>query len=120
MVDLSIENDRLIVRVLGFSKLLALKSRISVPLSSVDRVNLDPNAAKGFWKGIRFPGTHMPGLLVAGTYYRLGKKAFWNVRRGRTALVIDLKDASYDQLVVEVRDVDAAVAMFRDARGQSR
>jgi hypothetical protein len=111
MVDLVVVGSELVVRVRGFGKVLALKSQIRLPLRSIVGVRLDPDAVHGIWKGWRFPGTHIPGLVVAGTFYRAGKKAFWSVGRG-AAVVIDLENAAYDQLVVEVEDPEATVRLL--------
>lgn len=119
MVELRTEQGELVVRLRGFSRVLALKSGFRIPLASITGLGLDPQAARGFWKGIRFPGTHVPGFLVAGTFFREGRKNFWSVRRGRTAVVIDLENAPYRRLILEVRDPDAAVRMIEEARAQA-
>lgn len=81
MVDFSVRDGVLEVRVLGPGKLWALKSRIRVPVACIRGVRHDPEAARKLWKGWRLPGTHIPGLITAGTYYRSGQKEFWDVRR---------------------------------------
>jgi hypothetical protein len=62
---------------------------------------------------MRAPGTHVPGLIIAGTYRAQGKKVFWDVCNKRKAIVIDLKNSSYDRLVVEVDDPQETVNRIR-------
>ena len=81
-MDLSIQHGDLIVEVRGWSKLWAFKRYLRVPLSDIRTVWLDPNATKGWWRGWRWPGTNIPGVITAGTFYRRGKREFWDVRRG--------------------------------------
>jgi hypothetical protein len=54
----------LVVEIRGWSKLWALKKHLRVPLSEIRAVRRDPQAAKGWWKGWRMPGTHIPGIVV--------------------------------------------------------
>lgn len=118
MVDLTLEGDYLVVRMRGLGKLLALKRRVRVPLACVVDARVERGAVSGLWKGWRIPGTHIPGVIVAGTYYRDGGKAFWFARHGRDALVIDLRNAAYDQIVVETRDAEGMLnALNTAARG---
>jgi hypothetical protein len=50
---------------------------------------------------LRAFGTHLPGFITAGTFFRDGERSFWNIRDGRTAVVIPLKNEKYHQIVVE-------------------
>lgn len=116
MVELSIHDGILDVRLKGLHKVWALKSRIRVPLSKVREVRHDPGATMP-WTAIRMPGTYVPGVITSGTYYVGGKKKeFWDVVRRERIVVIELKDAEYDRLVVEVEDPLVAVRMIEEAR----
>lgn len=119
MVELAIEKDGLVLKVRGWSKLWALKRQMRFPLSNVGVVRWDPAVAKGWWKGWRVPGTHVPGVIVAGTYYRRGGREFWDIRDGRKALTIDLKHAKYRRLVVDVEDPQGVVTMINEALGRA-
>lgn len=118
MVEISLRGDMLRVDVQGLHKLWALKDRIEVPLASVRDVRRDPQAATGFWKGWRVPGTHVPGLIVAGTYYQSHQRVFYDVVRASRAIVIELEGERYDRLVVEVEHPEREVARLRTAAGR--
>ena len=109
MIEISLGPGVLILDVQGWSKLWTLKSRLEIPLENIRGVRVDPEIARGWWKGIRAPGTHIPGVIVAGTFYHDGKRVFWDVRDAESTIVIELIDESYDQLIVEVADPLAAV-----------
>jgi hypothetical protein len=70
----------------------------------VQGVRADPEVARGWWHGIRAPGTQLPGVITAGTFYQQGKRVFWDVHQPENAIVLDLADERYDQLIVEVAD----------------
>ncbi len=112
MVDLAVSEGKLLVNVRGADKLWALKNSLEIPLEHVAAVRMDPAIAQGWCHGLRFPGTNLPGVITAGTYYQDGQKVFWDVHHPDRAVVIDLRNESYDRLVVEVDDPPAAVALI--------
>ena len=61
------------------------------------------------------PGTNIPGVLTAGTFYQDGKRIFWDVHRPEKAIVIDLHDERFSQLIVEVADPQDAVKLIQTA-----
>ena len=61
------------------------------------------------------PGTNLPGIITAGTFYLDGKRVFWDIRHLEKTIVIDLHDEQYNELVVEVNDPDAAVQLIQNA-----
>ena len=115
MVTLSVRPPTLEVRVQGWHQLWALKRQLHVPLAAVQSVRHDPDAARGFWKGLRLPGTHVPGLIVAGSYYQSGEWTFYDVVKSQNTVVVELKEADYDRLVVEVADPAATVRRLHHA-----
>lgn len=109
MVDLSVSNGKLVLHVLGADKLWAFKSSLEIPLEHIAGVRADPEAARGWLHGIRMPGTQIPGVLTAGTFYQHGQRVFWDVHHPERTVVIDLRDERYNELIVEVADPAAAI-----------
>ncbi|WP_405020225.1 hypothetical protein OHV05_28485 [Kitasatospora sp. NBC_00070] len=114
MARVSVTGDTLTVEVEGLDRLWAVKSRIEIPLSNVRGATADPGIVREP-KGVRAPGTHLPGVIVAGTFHRQGEKVFWDVRNPNLAVVIELSDEKYTRLVVEVADPRATVALIEQA-----
>jgi len=54
------------------------------------------------------PGTNVPGVITAGTFYQDGKRVFWDVHNPEKTIIIDLHDERYNELVVEVDDPNAS------------
>ncbi len=117
MVDITIEDDTLTVEVQGMHKLWALKSTLQVPLGDVLSVKHDPERATRAFPGLKVPGTHIPMVYTAGTYYQSDfRPDFWSVRRPEHAIVIQCRsEAAYDEIIVEVEDPAGTVARIRDA-----
>ena len=113
MVDLSVADGKLVLHVRGADKLWALKSSLEIPLGHISNARADPRAARGWHHGIRSPGTNIPGVLTAGTFYQHGQRVFWDVHNPENSIVIELRDERYHELIVEVPDPQAAVDMIR-------
>src|ERR1035437_6782422 len=113
MVDLNISDGKLVLHVRGADKLWALKSSLEIPLAHVAEIRADSAIAHGWWHGLRMPGTNIPGVLTAGTFYHDGKRVFWDVHNPEDTVVIELKDERYNELIVEVADPKAAVELVK-------
>ena len=119
MTEVEITGDALIVHVRGMDRLWSLKSRLEIPLSHVLGAEADPQVASEHSRGLRAPGTHLPGVITAGTFYQEGDRVFWDVHDPEKAIVIRLKDERYVRLVIEVDDPPATVAAIEEAIGKS-
>lgn len=115
MVDLSVSDGNLVLHVHGADKLWALKSSLEIPLPHIIGIRADPSVAHGWWHGLRVPGTNIPGVLTAGTFYQHGARVFWDVHNPDNTVVIALKDERYEELIVEVVDPQAAVELVKSA-----
>jgi len=115
MVDVEIAGDTVVFEVRGLDKLWAFRSRLYIPLAHIRHVRVDPEAARGWFHGLRLPGTSLPGVLTAGTFYFVGKRVFWDVHHADRTIVVELQDDRYDELVVEVRNPEDASARLMTA-----
>ncbi|MDB4908046.1 MAG: hypothetical protein JWO05_2830 [Gemmatimonadetes bacterium] len=120
MVDVVVEGDRVHFEVEGWDKLWALKSRLEIPLAHITSVRADPEPARGWWHGLRLPGTQIPGLLTAGSFYQHDGFVFYDVHDPENTVVIELAHEHYQRLVIEVASPDHVVATLRSAIGIGR
>jgi hypothetical protein len=111
MVEAVITNELLKLFIRGTHKLWALKNSIEIPLTVIESVNVDPEAARARPEGTRNPGTYVPGVITAGTYIAGVSRTFWDVHNPDKAIRIKLKSTydlfagiedRYDELIVEV------------------
>jgi hypothetical protein len=114
MVILTVADGVARFEIEGLDKLWSLKSRLEIPLAHIRGVRLDPEVARGWWHGLRAPGTNVPGVLTAGTFYEHGKRVFWDVHHPEQTVVVELVDERYDELIVEVADPVSTVDRLRE------
>ncbi|MGW4652353.1 hypothetical protein [Kitasatospora sp. NPDC004289] len=114
MAVVSVADGVLTVEVEGWDRFWALRSRIEIPLRHVRGATLDPGIVREP-KGLKAGGTHVPGVIVAGTFRRDGEKVFWDVKNPEKAVVIELVEEAYARLVVEVADPRETLALIEQA-----
>ncbi|OGX83346.1 hypothetical protein BEN47_03375 [Hymenobacter lapidarius] len=115
MVEVTHQGDDVLFTVQGLHKLWAFKSSLTIPRSHIAGVRQDPEAARNL-KGWRALGTAVPWGLKAGTFYLDGtpglKPAFIDMVDPDQTVIIDLHDEEYQQLIIEVEDPAAVVALL--------
>ena len=97
----------LLVLPQGINKLFATKSKLKFPLEEVAGASIDPGILDE-GKGIRGPGTHIPGYW-AGVFTKNGEKTFYNIKRGAKPVVIQLKNTELARLVLGVEEPEKLV-----------
>jgi hypothetical protein len=115
MVDITVANGSAHFRVHGWDKLWTFKSELEIPLAHIRGVRADSTEARRWWHGIKAPGTSIPGVITAGTFYQHGKRIFWDVHDPDKTIVIELSDERYDELIVEVADPAEAIRQLRQS-----
>jgi len=115
MAQLEITADALVLHVTGLDRILALKQTISVPWEHVSGVDQDRAEAGVVFHGLKLPGTAVPGVVTAGSFFRGGQWTFWDVHDPAQAVIIRLRDEHYSRLVVGVDDPADAVSRVRSA-----
>ena len=114
MVTIEQQGDTVLFTVEGWHKLWALRSELRIPRAHLRGARRDAQAAQA--RGLRMPGTHVPGFLKAGTFYLDGffdeKPSFIDVRHAENTIVVDLADEQFTRLIIEVADPDAAVTLL--------
>lgn len=115
MIEITVEKDHFVFEVKGMHKLWAFKNQLSIPKANILSAHQDFSDI-GTWKGLRMPGTHVPYLITAGTFYTDNKKIFWDVVNQEKSIVVELKDEDYQQLIIEVADPAEAIALLKQAQ----
>jgi len=97
------------IEITGWDKIWSLKGSLTIPKASISRAyKHDGKLKPPFW---RCPGTAIPRVIIAGTYYGRGRKEFWNTHFKGT-IVLDLKNVEYTRIVVDVEDPDKVLSEF--------
>jgi hypothetical protein len=112
MVEVQIEGDEVVFRVLGLHKLWTFRSELRIPRAHiVDARHETPESP--LLKGWRNVGTWVPGVLTAGSYQVHGQRVFYDVAQWDKVVVIDLADEHFNELVIEVDDPPGVVRLFK-------
>ena len=115
MAIVELNGDTLTVRVTGIDQVLAFKHTLEVPLEHVAGIDQDSEEAGTIFHGLRLPGTSLPGIVTAGSYFRAGEWSFWDVHDPRNAVIIRLKDEHYSRAVIGVDDPSGTIDLVRKA-----
>lgn len=112
MVNVVVQGDRVRFEVEGWDKLWALKSQLEIPVAHIRSARWDPEPARGWWHGARLPGTQIPGILTAGSFYQHEGFVFYDVHNPESTVVIELDHEHYQRLVIEVANPLDVVRML--------
>jgi hypothetical protein len=75
---------------------------LEVPLNHITRVTTEePHSS---WMDVRLPGTFLPGVIKAGTYYTGEGREFWYATRGGKYLTLELENEFYKKIVLTIDD----------------
>ena len=107
MNEISITRQTVRIKISGWDKIWSFKGSLAIPVNSIRSVCRHDGKLKP--PMLRCPGTALPGVIIAGTYYGKGRKEFWNTRF-RGAVVFDLEKAEYTRIVVDVEQPERTIA----------
>ena len=114
MVKVQQQGDTVIFTAEGLPKLGALRSELRMPRAHIKSARHGPEAGRAW--GLREPGTYVPGLLKAGTFYLADaladKPTLRDVQHREQVVVVALVDERYHLLIIEVADPAAVVALL--------
>ena len=105
MIDWKIKGNVLILKLRGWDKIWALKSELKVPLREITGARRATNLG---WnpRGLRLPGTHLPRVIAAGSYWRPKHWEFWLVRQPKNVIVIETTREKYRRIVIDDKNPD--------------
>jgi hypothetical protein len=103
------EGDEVVVRLNDIEKTFAMRGDVRVPASALAAVRVTGTPFREL-RGMRSPGTGLPGVIALGTWRYSGGKDFVAVYRGGPAVVVDLEGAPFKRLIVSAHDADIVVA----------
>ena len=113
MATLTVDGNHLVVLLSAPEKIGALRGDIRLPLACVRVVRVSDTPWSEL-RGIRAPGTGVPGVISLCTRRGLGFRDFAAVYGRRPALVVEMTGVSFDRLVVSCADSAEAAARAAD------
>jgi hypothetical protein len=114
MADLVVDGTSLTLALSGVEHLEGFRGDLSAPLDAVTSVR----AVDDPWselRGMRAPGTGLPGVIAVGTRRGSFGKDFAAVHGKGPAVVVDFADQEFQRWILTVDDPDAVVARVQEA-----
>jgi len=99
MAELRLDGTDLVVRLSALEKLGAVRGDVRVPLRAITTVRVSDEAWSEL-RGVRAPGTGIPGVISLCTRRGKGVRDFAAVYGHGPAVVVDASGADFDRLVV--------------------
>ncbi len=115
MVDVLVEGDKAVFEVKGTHPVWAFKSRLEIPLSHIRSVVAKTDPPMGWFDGLKLAGTDIPNVFRAGTFLWNGNTVFFDIKHPEKTIEVQLVDETYNELLIEVEDPAATVAMLSGA-----
>jgi hypothetical protein len=109
MASLIVDGSDLVVKMSDLEKVEGFHSDIHLPLVAVRAVRAVDDAWSEL-RGIRAPGTGIPGVVAVGTRRGSFGKDFAVVHGRGPAVVVDLEGADYNRLIVTTPDAEDVAA----------
>jgi hypothetical protein len=99
-MQLSIEANQLKIELTPMERFWAVHAgkTITIPLDQIQQVTTD--APQTNWKELRSPGTFVPGIIKAGTYYQDRVRSFWYTKPKTPLLTLELSPEAYYRKIV--------------------
>ena len=119
---IEIQDGLLVIKINGFwGRILAFKSKITIPLVAIDDVITDPIIIRRTISGsFRILGTSF-GNYHGGTFFKKGRgMSFFSFKKIDKSIMLIMKDFyKYKIIVIEVQDKEKAHSIIRKAIGNS-
>jgi hypothetical protein len=118
LAEISAQSDELCVSLSRQERLMAFHGDVRIPLASVQRVSLEPDPW-GALRGIRAPGTGIPGVVAYGVRRMTGERPDFAAVHGKEPAVRVWLDqrSPFAQLLVTVSDAENSVRQIQAAAG---
>lgn len=100
LVEVSISTAELNITPRGLNRVWAFRRRLSIPLQAVKGARV-VSGTRDLPKGLRLPGTAIPGLMLAGTYVTHGEKSFYLLRDGKELVLLELEGHEYRRVAIQ-------------------
>jgi hypothetical protein len=121
-VIIETQDGLLVIKINGFwGRILAFKSKITIPLVAIDDIITDPvNIRRTISGSFRILGTSF-GNYHSGRFYKRGRgMAFFSFKRLDRSIMLIMKGFyKYKIIVIEVQDKEKTYSTIRKAIGNS-
>ena len=101
-MNLSVSGDSVRIEWEWYEQLWAFQFQSVFEISLTHVQQATTSEPRSSWTELRAPGTCVPGLIKAGTYYTDRGKEFWYVTNSQTYLTLELQNEPYCRIILTV------------------
>ncbi len=112
MASLRVEGSVLRVELRPVEVVGSFHGSFAVPVSAIRGVWVTDQPLAEL-RGIRAPGTGLPGVIMLGTWRYRGGKDFVALYARQPAIVVDLHDAGFNRLLLSMPDPEYAANLLQ-------
>jgi hypothetical protein len=111
MVQITKNQNEFVFEIKGIHRIWAFENEIKILKENIVNVYKKEDK-KSFWIGWRAPGTSFPWLITSGTFIKNGERNFWDVCKSKNAIVVELKNSSFNKLIIEVENPTESINLL--------
>jgi hypothetical protein len=101
-MQLSLADEKLSIEFEWYEQLWAFRFDRVMEISIAHVRSVSATEPHSNWAQVRAPGTFVPGIIKAGTYYTKQGKEFWYVTDDKNYLTLELQDEPYRQVIITI------------------
>ena len=121
MAKITVEDEQLVINIEGLRKMGTLKNKLLIPLENVEWAMIDLEAWKNTPKPFqKIAGTDSYGIYFGGAFKQNGKKIFYDLGKKDFAVIIKLKNAKYDRLIIGVDEPKKIVNLINGSLNNNK
>jgi hypothetical protein len=98
----------------GLEKIITFHRSFKIPISQIEEISTD--LLPPTWKEIRAPGTAIPGITKAWTYYTSRGKEFWMLKKNDNLVRIELNNNKLKRVILGVDDHEKRASITKNLR----
>ena len=113
MARLLVQGGNVICQLSTGEKIFGFHGSPQAPIADIAKVERVDNFWKySGWRGIRAPGTGIPGIVGLGTWRKLGAKTFCAVYKKEGGFRIILKNSEFESWLISTSELPAELEKF--------
>ena len=116
-VNIIIDKDFIRIELSSLEKIISFHGSFKIPISQIREISTD--LLPPTWKEIRAPGTAIPGLTKAGTYYTYRGREFWMLKKNDNPIRIELNNNKLKRLILGVNEYKKRATIIKNLREAS-
>jgi len=113
MARLIVQDDSVFCQLSAGEKIFGFHGSPHAPISDVVKIEHVDNFWKySGWRGVRAPGTGIPGVVGLGSWRKLGAKTFCAVYKKESGYRVILKNSEFESWLISTPELPVELEKF--------